>query len=168
MFRYVLHIDIRGLDDVVPSRKSRRLPVVLTEAEVSGILGHLEGEYLLMAKMLYGAGLGLGECRSLRIKDIDFERGIITVRSGKGDKDRQTAPPSGIVAELREQMGRAHRYYDDDRSKGVAGVMLPKALDRKYPYAGWVPVLKAASLHAGFFYGTFFVCLRLIAGTLLN
>lgn len=136
VFRHVLHIDIHGLNDVVPSRKDRRLPVVLTEAEVSGILTHLRGEYLLMAKMLYGAGLRLGECVSLRIKDLDFGRGSITVRSGKGDKDRQTVLPSGIVGDLREQMERARRYYDDDQRTGVAGVMLPKALERKYPHAG--------------------------------
>jgi len=136
VFRSVLHIDIRGLDDVVPSRKPRRLPVVLSETEVSAIMKNLDGAYLLMAKILYGAGLRLSECMSLRIKDIDFERGIITVRSGKGEKDRQTVLPSRLVEEMRQQMESARRYFDNDRKRGIAGVILPKALERKYPHAG--------------------------------
>ena len=103
LYRHVLHREIVSLDATVRGRKSRRLPVVLTRAEVSSILDRMKPPYRLMGLVIYGGGLRLAECLSLRIQDIDVEQRVITVRSGKGDKDRRTLcgpntpgpPPTG-------------------------------------------------------------------------
>jgi integron integrase len=89
-----------------------------------------------MAMIIYGGGLRLTECLSLRIQDIDFERQCITIRSGKGRKDRQTLLPSAIVPVLKKHLSDIKKYYDMDRYNKIAGVQLPFALERKYPNAG--------------------------------
>ena len=90
----------------------------------------------LMAMLIYGCGLRLSECMGLRIKDIELERGLVTVRSGKGDEDRVTVLPESLMEDIREQMGRARGIYEEDRRRGLPGVALPYALERKYPNAG--------------------------------
>ena len=109
---------------------------MLTVQETERILGHLEGTYRIMGMALYGGGLRLMECLRLRIKDIDMERQTITVRAGKGDKDRQTLLPERAMDELLAHMDRVRKLYEQDRKDGVAGVELPGALARKYPHAG--------------------------------
>ena len=93
-----------------------------------------------MAKTIYGCGLRLQECLNLRIKDIDFERDCVTVISGKSDKDRQTVLPLNIKKDLLDHVKEVKSIYEFDRSKDVAGVFLPNALERKYPNAGkeWI------------------------------
>jgi site-specific recombinase XerD len=93
LFRNVLAVEIRGLENVVPSHVPRRLPVVLTMEEVKKVFACMGGTTRLMAVLIYGSGLRLQECLSLRIKDVDFGRACLTVRGGKGDKDRQTVLP---------------------------------------------------------------------------
>jgi integron integrase len=150
LFRNILAIEIHGLGTVVPSRVSKRLPVVLAKDEVRNVFSHLEGTHLLMATIIYGAGLRLQECLSLRVKDVDFARNCLTIRCGKGGKDRETVLPESVCQELKRHLMSVHALYDRDRDKSVAGVMLPDALDRKYPSAGeewgWQWVFPSANL----------------------
>jgi integron integrase len=112
----------------------------LTKSEIERLLKNLDGVYLLMAQIIYGGGLRLNECVQLRIKDIDLERGYITIIAGKGDKDRQTILPSSMKDELNKHIQTIHSIYESDRSNDVPGVELPNALERKYPNAGkeWI------------------------------
>jgi integron integrase len=135
LFRNVMGIEVNGLSTVVPSRIPKRLPVVLTRNEILRVFSHLRKPYLLMAQLMYGGGLRLEECLSLRVKDIDFERGCLTIRAGKGNKDRQTVLPEKIVQEIRRHLLRIHAIHDADRKKGIA-VTLPNALDKKFAGAG--------------------------------
>jgi integron integrase len=136
LFRNVLGVEIRGLDSVVPARRTRRLPVVLTPQEVRQIFSQLQGTDLLLANVIYGGGLRLEECLSLRVKDLDFARTCLVIRSGKGDKDRETVLSERVAAELRRHLERVRVLYEQDRGKAVHGVWIPGALEVKYPSAG--------------------------------
>jgi len=132
-FRHVLELDPPPADQVPPARRPERLPVVYTHAEVRAILARLDGTHHLMAALLYGSGLRLMECLRLRVRDLDT--GQITVRGGKGDKDRRTMLPQTLVEPLRRQLARSRLLYEDDLAAGTADVWLPDALARKYPNA---------------------------------
>jgi integron integrase len=136
VFRHVLDKEVQGLEDTIRSRIPRRLPVVLTRQEVFKVFEHLEGIHRLMAGIIYGGGLRLQECLMLRVKDIDFERGCLTVRSGKGDKDRQTLLPESLKDKIQIHLDSTHTIYQKDRKNNIEGVWLPGALERKYPNAG--------------------------------
>ena len=136
LYRNVLGIEVAGLATVVPSHVPRRLPVVLTPEELRRVFAGLDGVYRLMAVLIYGGGLRLQECLSLRVKDIDFARKSITVRCGKGGKDRQTVLPESTFEDLKMHLSRVRALFDRDRLSGVGGVVLPGALDRKLPGAG--------------------------------
>jgi integron integrase len=117
-----------------------RIPVVLSEPETQGVFGQLEsspgGErYELAARLQYGAGLRRSELVRLRVKDVDLERGILTVRQGKGDKDRNTILPQSLREELARQIERAREVWRRDREAELAGVYLPGALARKFRQA---------------------------------
>lgn len=151
LYRDVLAINLPNVDNVERAHKPQRLPVVLTREEVKATLAQLDGEYLLMASLLYGSGLRLMECLRLRVKDIDIARGEITIREGKGDKDRVTLLPKSQSEPIRVQLAEARKLYQKDRASGLDGVYLPYALERKYPEAGkewgwfWVfPATKTA------------------------
>lgn len=137
LYREVLGHELAGLDDVVRAKRPARLPVVLGRDEVQAILRQLQGVPWLMASLMYGGGLRLLECASLRVKDLDFERGEITVRDGKGQKDRVTMLPARVVAPLRAHLERVHGQHDQDLKAGHGSVELPAALERKYPRAPW-------------------------------
>jgi integron integrase len=147
LYRQVLGIELPWLQNVVRSKVPRRLPVVLTREEVRAVLGHLEGEVWLVASLLYGSGLRLMEALRLRVKDIEFSRRQITVREGKGGKDRVTMLPTGLVESLREHLARVQERHRVAVAQGYGGVALPDALDRKYPRAhlewGWQYVFPA-------------------------
>jgi integron integrase len=136
LYRKVLGVDLPGLDGVVRARAPRRLPVVLTRDEVAEVLSAMHGVPRLCATLLYGSGLRLMECMRLRVKDIDFARRQITVRQGKGRKDRATLLPRAIEAELRSHLDRVRRRHEEERRRGEGWVELPDALGRKYPGAG--------------------------------
>ncbi len=136
VYRHVLDKDVDEIRSVVRARTRRRLPVVLTQAEVLRIFEHLKNHNRLMAQLIYGCGLRLMECVRLRVKDVDFERVCLTVKSGKGDKDRATMLPESIYDELRAHLETVRDLYEEDRRAHVAGVWLPDALERKYPNAG--------------------------------
>ena len=150
LFREVLGMETPPLAGVEPARRPERLPVVFTRPEVKAILGHMDGTPRLMASLLYGAGLRLTECLRLRVKDLDFGMTQITVREGKGDKDRITMMPAGLVAPLQVQLRSARRLYNADVAAGQANVHLPDALARKYPNAprqwAWFWAFPAANL----------------------
>jgi len=139
LYRAVLHKDIGYVNGVVRARRPKRLPVVLTRQELRSILGQLRGLDWIMGMLLYGAGLRLMECVRLRVKDVDFSRHEIRVRSGKGDKDRVTMLPAAVQEPLRRHLEQVKPLYEADLNSGSAGVPLPYALGRKYPNAakGW-------------------------------
>lgn len=150
LFRNVLSVPVTDLSSVVRSKIGKSLPVVLSVEEVRRVVSCLRGTDRLMAVLIYGAGLRLSECLALRVKDIDFERSCLTIRAGKGDKDRQTVLPEGIVGELRSHLATVNRIYRNDRARAVAGVWLPEALARKCPSArtewGWFWVFPSQRL----------------------
>jgi integrase len=121
---------------VVRAKRPQRLPVVLTKDEVRNVIDHMTGLPRLMAILLYGGGLRLMECCRLRVKDIDFSRHEIIIRAGKGDKDRHTMLPSAIKESLYKHIEANRSQHQEDLRKGLGRVVLPNALERKYPNAG--------------------------------
>jgi len=140
LYKEVLSIDLPWLDKVVRAKQPQRLPVVLTRTEVQAILVRMSGTYGLMANLLYGTGMRLMECVRLRVKDVDFERGEILIRDGKGAKDRVTILPESLVSPLQTYLLQRRVLFDDDIRLGKASVYLPDALERKYPNAAtdWI------------------------------
>ena len=136
--------------DLVRAKKPKHLPVVLSKSEVQTVLRHLAGEYKLMAQLLYGSGLRLMECVRLRVKDLDFEQRQITVRDGKGQKDRVTVFPDQLREPLRAHLVLVQQTHADDLALGHGAVYLPFALERKYPDAdkdwSWQYIFPARSL----------------------
>ncbi len=124
------------MTEIVRARRPVRLPVVLSEREVSAVLSHLHGSVWLMASLLYGAGLRLLECAELRVKDLDFDRHEVTVRNPKGGRDRVTVLPAAVAGPLAEHLVRVKAQHDADVRNGRGAVALPGALARKYPNAG--------------------------------
>ncbi|HBK47054.1 MAG TPA: hypothetical protein DDZ67_11595 [Xanthomonadaceae bacterium] len=141
LYREVLGRELPWMDEIQRARRPRRLPTVLSEDEVAGLLAEMEGRYGLMAALLYGTGMRLMECVRLRVKDMDSGRNEIVVREGKGGKDRRTILPQSLREALRAQTGEARRVHARDLEAGFGEVWLPHALARKYPNAareaGW-------------------------------
>lgn len=136
MYRHVLKIDLPQLDDVVRAKRPQRLPVVLGRHEVKQLMDCLDGWHWLVVALLYGGGLRITEALRLRIKDVDFRRLAITVREGKGNKDRITVLPAGVTSPLESHLVRVRQLHRADLAKGYGNVVLPSALARKYPGAG--------------------------------
>ena len=136
LYRDVLEQDLPWLDDVVRAKRPARLPFVLTREEVRTLLLQMHGVPRLTALLLYGAGLRLLECAHLRVKDVDFARNQLVVRSGKGDKDRVTMLPTIVKAELTRHLEAAKQQHEMDLRHGAGWMELPSALARKYPNAG--------------------------------
>ncbi|HBB18351.1 MAG TPA: integron integrase [Syntrophus sp. (in: bacteria)] len=135
LYRYVINRKIGDLGEVIRARRPTRLPVVMAREEVKAVLSHLSGDKWLMASLMYGAGLRLMECLRLRIQDIDFSRNEITVRDGKGAKDRITMLPELLKQPLRSHLAEAKTIHEKDIKAGWGSVLMPDALDRKYPNA---------------------------------
>lgn len=153
LFLYA-HVIGRPREDVgefVRARRSVRLPVVLSAGEVEAVLGHMRGKPALMATLLYGSGLRLMECATLRIKDVDFALRQVVVRGGKGAKDRVAPLPSRIESRLRAHLEDVKRQHEMDLKQGAGWVEVPIALGRKYPNAGrewpWQWVFPATRLY---------------------
>lgn len=148
LYRQVLQKPLGEIEDVVRAKLPKRLPDVLTKTEVNRLLTYLRGEEWLVANLLYGAGLRLLEGLRLRVKDIDFEYRQITVRDGKGAKDRITVLPEKIIPPLKEHLARVQMLHAEDLRLGFGEVYLPFALDRKYKNAAvewiWQYVFPAA------------------------
>lgn len=147
LYRHVLSRPIGFVPEIAPARRPRRLPVVLSQAEVGLVLGVMRGVPRLCATLMYGSGLRVSECVSLRVKDLDFERDEIVVRAGKGDKDRGAPLPAIAVPALRVHLERVRQQFFRDPRRGISGAALPGALGTKLPNAdrdwGWQFVFPA-------------------------
>ena len=147
LYREVLVKPLPMVSGMEPAKRPARLPVVLTATEVKTVLARMEGKHQMMAWLLYGAGLRLMECVRLRVKDIDFEYRQITVRDGKGQKDRVTMLPATVGDRLRLHLRDVEIVHKQDLAEGFGEVYLPFALERKYPAAprefGWQFVFPA-------------------------
>ncbi len=149
LYGSVLRRPLGQIEGVVRARRPRRLPVVLSRQEVRAVLDGLEGTPRLVCALLYGSGLRLLECLRLRVKDIDFQRNEMTVRDGKGGKDRATMLPAAVTAQLQAHLERVCRQHATDLARGLGRAPLPDALARKYPDAdrqwAWQWVFPASS-----------------------
>jgi len=150
LYRVVLDKPLGDLGEVIRAKTPRRLPVVLSQAEVARVLSHLRGPHWLVACLLYGSGLRLMEALRLRTKDLDFCRRAVIVRDGKGAKDRVVTLADELLDPLRRHLENRRLLFDQDCAAGVSTVYLPHALDRKYPNAstewGWQYVFPATQL----------------------
>jgi integrase len=136
LYRDVLQLEVPWLDDLDYAKRPQRLPVVLTRDEVRAVLDALHGVPRIMAVLLHGAGLRLLECAKLRVKDLDPARNQITVRAGKGNKDRVTMLPGAVKADLLRQLEAVRAQHRRDLEAGAGWVELPWALGQKYANAG--------------------------------
>ena len=131
-YRFCLQVEPGDLTQSLRAKKKRRIPTVLTKEEIHRIFTYMTGTNLLMAKLIYGSGMRNNECHNLRIKDIDFEMKLITVKCPKGGDERNTLLPEGIIDELKEHINTIRVIYDMDRNENKNGVYIPSALDVKY------------------------------------
>jgi len=149
LFLYVkvLGVEVELLKDVVRAKKPRKLPVVLTQAEVQQLLEHLDGSMSLIVRLLYGTGMRLMEGVRLRVKDVELSRGQILVRDGKGGKDRVTVLPASLISPLKQHLVLRREVFERDAAAGRQSVWMPDALAVKYPNAarewGWQYVFVA-------------------------
>lgn len=150
LYKEVLAIDLPWLDNVERAKAPKRLPVVLTPAEIQKILAQLDGTNLLITSLLYGTGMRILEALRLRVKDVDFSRKEILIRDSKGYKDRVTMLPLALVAPLQDHLKRVNALHEKDLSEGYGTVYMPFALNKKYPYAErdwtWQYVFPSAKL----------------------
>jgi site-specific recombinase XerD len=123
LYRYVLDRKIGDLGEVIRARKPVRLPVVMTKAEVKAVLSNLTGDKWIIAYLMYGAGLRLMECLRLRVQDVDFNLNQITVRDGKGNKDRVTMFPASVKKALSEHLNNIKRIHEADITAGFGRVV---------------------------------------------
>ncbi len=135
LYRQVLEVQLPWLDGLVRAKPSQHVPEVLSRDEVRALFSRLKGERGLILKLLYGSGLRLGEALHLRVKDLDLQRLQLTVRDGKGGKDRTTTLPQSLVPQLQWILDRRQRWHHVDLATGHADVEMPNALARKYPRA---------------------------------
>lgn len=136
MYVEVLGIGFENIEGLA-AKESKRLPTVLNREDTAKVLNLIENEpFNLMARLLYGCGLRLKECQNLRIKDIDFGMMTVTVRAGKGDKDRTVPLPRSLVKPIMDQMAVSRHLHEIDTMRGMPGVYVPDSLDRKYPNIG--------------------------------
>lgn len=135
LYRKVLKKEVGDFSDFPRARRGKRLPVVCSRAEVQRLLGYVEGVEGLVIRLLYGTGMRISECLRLRVQDVSFDRNEITVRSGKGDKDRLVPFPGVLREELRAHLDWRKALFEEDRAKDRHEVELPSALAKKYPTA---------------------------------
>ncbi len=136
LYREVLGVALPWMETMVRAKRPQRVPTVLASDEVKRLLAQMDGRSWLLASLLYGTGMRLMECLRLRVKDVDFARNEIKVRSGKGAKDRHTVLPKVLVEPLQREVERARTLHQADLREGCGAAALPFALARKYPNAG--------------------------------
>lgn len=150
MYKHLLGQNTTDIGNYVRAKRSQKIPVVLSKDEVQELFKHITGVYKLIAGLLYGSGLRIMECMRLRIKDVDFKYKCITVRDGKGQKDRVTMLPDKITHRLKLQIERAKIIHHQDLNDGIGSIYLPFAIERKYKNAGkdwrWQYVFPAPNL----------------------
>lgn len=138
LYKEVLEIELPWLDNLVRAKTAKRLPTVLTRDEVQNVLAQITGTRLLMVSLLYGAGLRLNECLSLRVKDVDMPGAKLIVRQGKGNKDRVTLLPRSLLTPLCAHLDRVKELHTADLANGFGEAPMPLALAGKYPKAGYL------------------------------
>jgi len=150
LYKEVLELDIGPIEQVPRARVPDKMPVVLSREELARLLKEVDGTMWLIVAMLYGTGVRLEECLALRVKDLDFDRNQVTVRRGKGQKDRVTMLPAGVKERLAMHLVAVKAQHTRDLMHGDGRVVLPFALDRKYPGApmewGWQFVFPASRI----------------------
>jgi len=132
LYKKVLQMELPWMDDIVRAKRPVRIPIVLTRNEVGKVLGEMTGKHWLRASLLYGSGLRLIECLRRRVQDIDTEYLQLTVREGKGGKDRRTMLAEKLVPHINRHLEHVRGVFERDATKGLPGVSLPYAIDRKY------------------------------------
>ena len=151
LYNQVLNVPMGAPEGIMPAKRPKYVPTVLSIVEVQQVLGLMSGASWLMASLMYGSGLRVGEVVSLRVKDVQLERRELVVRAGKGAKDRRTMLPQPLLQPLRQQIAAVERLLRRDRAAGHAGVVLPDAFDRKSPSAafalGWQWLFPARRSH---------------------
>jgi len=151
LYGAVLGQRLEWMNDIVRAQRPVRLPVVLSRQEVAALLSRLRGPVWLMASLMYGVGLRLMECAELRVKDVNVDRGELTVRDGKGGKDRVTMLPVAIRGPLVDHLTRVKAQHEADVAAGRGRAALPGALRAKYPNApcewGWQWVFPATRFY---------------------
>ncbi|NUQ20084.1 MAG: integron integrase [Gemmatimonadaceae bacterium] len=135
LYRDILHLPFETIEGVAAAKRARRVPEVMTRAEVRRVLDAMDGTPRLIASLLYGSGLRLLESLRLRVKDLDLERGELTIRGGKGAKDRVTVLPDALRIPLGAQLEDVRALHDDDLARGMGRAPIPPALARKSPNA---------------------------------
>lgn len=147
LYKEVLVQELDWMDDIVRAKRATRIPEVLSPEQVRRLFGQLEGGHRLIASLLYGTGMRLMEALRLRVRDVDFHYRQITVRNGKGGKDRVTVLPDSLIISLKEHLERVKDLHDRDLAEGFGRAYLPYALAGKYPSAdrewGWQYVFPA-------------------------
>lgn len=150
LYKYVLNIDVGNIGVFSKARKPKRLPTVLSQNEVHALLHNLTGIHWLIGSLLYGSGLRLNECLSLRTQDIDFDRNQIMIRNGKGSKDRVVMLPAPLITPLKQQIETARRTHRRDLANGFGDVFLPHALETKIKSAStdfrWQYIFQASKI----------------------
>jgi len=150
LYKQVLESPLEYKVDAIRSTKERKIPVVLTQEEVKQVLTLLEGVPQLFVKLLYGSGLRISEASRLRVQDVDYDYKQITVRAGKGNKDRVTTFSAQLMPQLKNHLQRVKLIHDEDLKAGYGSVYLPHALSRKYPNAdkqwGWQYVFPSRNI----------------------
>ena len=147
LYRQVLETELPWMDDLVRAKTSKRLPTVLTRDEVSEILAQLSGTRWLLVSLLYGAGLRLNECLSLRVKDVDFAGGQLIVRQGKGNKDRVTLMPQRLKPLLLEHLDKVKVLHAEDLAHGTGRSAYAAGVGGKVPQGG---LLMGLAIHISF------------------
>jgi len=132
LYQKVLGLDLPYLSDIVRAKRPVRIPIVMTRSEVTSVLKAMSGTHWLIASLLYGSGLRVAECLRLRVQDIDFGYLQLTIRDGKGSKDRRTMLSERLMPDMKKQLERVRSLYNADLKSGNPGVSLPQAIDRKF------------------------------------
>ena len=149
LYKQALQIDLGPIGETMRARRSKRIPVVLTQNEARAVLHFVEGKAKLVVGLLYGAGLRLMDGLTLRVQDLDFEKGEIIIRHGKGGKDRRSMLPVSLIPQLQDHLLRVRILHEKDLKEGFGRAPLPNALSRKYPNADkewrWQWVFPASS-----------------------
>ncbi|MEA3427609.1 MAG: integron integrase [Thermodesulfobacteriota bacterium] len=150
LYREVFGEEFGDFRNTIRARKSSKIPVVLTKEEIKKIFSYIPEKSKLALKLIYASGIRITECVRLRVKDLDFGNQALVVRSGKGDKDRETLLPDFLHAPLKQHLEKVKNFHESDLSKGHGAVFLPEALERKYPKANrewaWQYVFPSANL----------------------
>jgi len=135
LFRHVIKSEFGELKDIPRAKRKPYIPVVLSREEIDAVISKLSYPFGLISKLLYGCGLRLFECMQLRINDVNFDTGMLTVHDGKGKKDRTVPLPEKIVPELKDHLESVINLHQEDLRSGYAGAFLPSSIEKKYKNA---------------------------------